>query len=123
VSIVVVTTVAGILSPQKAAPLNPSPQQKPIVPPSTVNVPTVSPKDSAYHGFDSIAFGKGWVRLKSGRTIFAIDHVAAAPNGQVAITRNDGTASDFSAKDLPQGFLDEWGITPEKLKMEDRQVP
>jgi hypothetical protein len=97
-----------------------SPQPSvPLAPPPPVQTSIVS--ESAYHGFNGGVFGKGWVRLKNGVTIFTVSQVVPASGGKVSIVNLDGE-KDISASDLPQGFLDEWGITAEKLKAMDKQA-
>jgi len=45
--------------------------------------------------------------------------VNAAPGNKVSILYSGG-GMDVAVSDLPQGFLDQWGITPEKLDRANR---
>jgi hypothetical protein len=102
---------ASTQAPEPAPLLTPPPEPQAMPNPA----PAPSVPNSPYQGFSSIAFGKGWVRLKSGVTLFAIRKVSALPAGQISITYSDGV-TEVAASDLPQGFLDEWGMTVERLQ-------
>ena len=112
-------TPASIASPTGSEARQDQPQvaQAPVA-----IAPSISPEpkplsDSAYHGTADTAFGQYWVTV-DGKTIQGITLANPAPGGQVAILYSDG-GKNVPASSLPQGFLDAWKITPERLKAAD----
>jgi len=70
--------------------------------------------ESALHGTSDTQFGKNWVSV-DGKILQGILQANAAPNAEVAILYADG-GKDIPASKLPQGFLDDWQLTPQRLR-------
>jgi hypothetical protein len=87
-------------------------------PPATPEVsPTKEPEtltEASYHGTANTNFAKEWI-IVDGKKIEGITLANPAPGAQVAILYSDG-GKNVPASSLPQGFLDAWKLTPEKLK-------
>jgi hypothetical protein len=98
---------ATVSPPEDTAPSAPSPQ-----PP--VSAPATLTDNADYHGTTETNFAKDWV-VVDGTKITGIFSVSPAPDAQVAILYSDG-GRDVPVNKLPQGFLDSWSITPEKLQ-------
>ncbi len=73
--------------------------------------------ESAYHGTPDAVFARDWVYV-SGQKLEGISNVQAATGGRVSIVSASGEKT-VPAASLPQGFLYEWNLTPERLKAMD----
>jgi uncharacterized membrane protein YhaH (DUF805 family) len=73
--------------------------------------------ESAYHGAVTTAYGHDWV-IVNGTRVSGIIAANPAPRAQVALLNSDG-GQDVPAASLPQGFLDDWKLTPDRLKAAD----
>ena len=116
VSVCIVVFVATHSTPSDTA----TPSMPPVLAPAPT--PASSPPasnelpsdDSVYHGTADKDFGKDWV-IVAGKKIEGITQVKPVPNGKVELIYSLGVGN-FAASSLPQGFLDAWQITPERLK-------
>ncbi|MCE0483606.1 MAG: hypothetical protein LV479_05145 [Methylacidiphilales bacterium] len=107
--------------------------ESPAVAPSQTNeqpgtvTPTPSPAipqaitltDADYRGTSDTNFAKDWV-IVNGEKLDGIMAVNPAPNAIVVILYSAGN-KNVPASKLPQGFLDAWKLTPERLKAAGNQ--
>ena len=70
--------------------------------------------ESDYHGTTETNFAKEWV-IVGGVKLYGITRANPAPGAQVAILYSGG-GKDVPAHRLPQGFLDAWNLSPQRLK-------
>jgi uncharacterized membrane protein YhaH (DUF805 family) len=74
--------------------------------------------EAMYHGIPGGRvdkdFAKDWVNA-DGTTYTGITNVVVAAHGQVTISYNRG-GTNITASELPQGFLDLWGINADMLR-------
>jgi hypothetical protein len=72
---------------------------------------------ASYVGTSDTNFAKDWVMV-DGQKISGITSAIPAPGAQVAILYADG-GKNVPASSLPQGFLNAWNLSPERLKAAD----
>jgi hypothetical protein len=92
----------------------------PAIPLKTVAFKKPAPPEISYRGNSSQDFGVDWV-VVDGEQLNGISMVLPAVNGRVSIVYSTG-GRNIPAADLPQGFLDEWNISPGLLKAVDNSV-
>jgi hypothetical protein len=109
----------GDSSSNTSPPPAPSTATEPAPPPAPAapSQPAVRMPAPIYSGTTSTNFARDWVDL-DGKRLNGITSVVPAPEGQVSILYANG-GRNIPVAMLPQGFLDAWGVTPEKLKAAD----
>jgi hypothetical protein len=110
--------VSPLPPPAAATDVSPTPSPPALPDASPSPKPSTSPEPS-YQGTADTNFGKDWV-IVDGVKMQGITFANPAPDGQVAIVYSDG-GRNVPASSLPQGFLDAWKLTPEKLKATGNQ--
>jgi cytoskeletal protein RodZ len=107
-------------SPKATTPIPASEASTPVSLPDALPAPKQATlTEASYQGTVDTNFAKDWV-IVDGKKIEGITLANPAPNAQVAILYSDG-GKNVPASSLPQGFLNAWQLTPEKLKAAGNQ--
>lgn len=90
------------------------------VTPPVIPVKKAPHQEISYHGTADRNFASDWV-VVGGEKLSGISMVLAAPHGQVTVVFATG-GRNIPVSKLPQGFLDVWRITPQRLKAVDDTI-
>jgi hypothetical protein len=90
-----------------------------VPPPGGLN-DNILTREHGEHDSMTTTYAKDWV-IANGERLTGITRVTAAPGMQVTLVYSNG-GKNIDAASLPQGFLDQWGITPAALAAANQPV-